>query len=153
MDLLCYTCKSPIKVRHFIGTDNISSFFDVGSVSGTPVFAQFLKDSKSPKYTVSQINVYPSTTYAVQIFTTLLYGWVSDTFCKGRRWPPIVLGGVRHSPTLNTTSNTPSWWRNNQILNIIYFVSLAVWDIPEGWRWFCYIGAGTFPGLAGVIMR
>ena len=44
-----------------------------GSVGGVPIFAQFLKSSKKPKYTVKQINQYPTITIAVVIVTTLIY--------------------------------------------------------------------------------
>ena len=58
--------------------------------------AQYLKDSKNPKYTVAQINDYPTGTSAVQVVTTLAYAWLSDSVLKGRRWPPIVFGAVSH---------------------------------------------------------
>ena len=35
--------------------------------------SRYLKASKNPKYTVSQINAYPTTTNAVQVVTTLIY--------------------------------------------------------------------------------
>ena len=91
--------------------------FNNGNAGAAPVMAQYLKDSKNPKYTVTQINTYPTGTYAVQIVTTLAYAWSSDTFLRGRRWPPIIFGGV---------------------VNITTYISLAVWKIPEGWRWACY---------------
>ena len=69
-------------------------FFNNGAAGAAPVFAQFLKDSKHPKYTIAQINDYPTTTYAVQIITTLLYAWTSDSVLNGDRLPPIVFGGV-----------------------------------------------------------
>lgn len=34
---------------------------------------RYLKASEDPKYSVSQINAYPTTTSAVQIVTTLIY--------------------------------------------------------------------------------
>lgn len=34
---------------------------------------RFLKNSTDPKYSVGQINAYPTTTYAVQVVTTLAY--------------------------------------------------------------------------------
>ncbi|MCJ1308190.1 hypothetical protein MMC25_001842 [Agyrium rufum] len=105
--------------------------FNNGNAGAAPVFAQFLKDSKSPKYTVAQINVYPTTTNAVQVVSTLIYAWLSDSVLKGRRWPPIMFGGA---------------------LGIMCYVSLAIWDIPEGWRWACYILAGTGGGLSGLCM-
>jgi ACS family pantothenate transporter-like MFS transporter len=76
-----------------------------------------LKDNKKPQYTVSQINTYPTGTSAVQVVSTLVYAWVSDAVLNGARWPPIVFGGV---------------------VNIIVYVSLAIWDIPVGWKWACF---------------
>jgi len=37
-------------------------------------------------------------------------------------------------------------------MNIICDVSLAVWDIPTGWKWFCYIASGAGGGLSGLCM-
>lgn len=71
--------------------------FNNGNSGAAPVFAQYLKDSKSPKYAIWQINVYPTTTYAVQVVTTLIFAWTSDSIFKGARWPPIVFGGVSDS--------------------------------------------------------
>lgn len=73
---------------------NKRRFFNNGAAGAAPVFAQFLKDSKHPKYSIAQINDYPTTTYAVQIVTTLLYAWTSDSILNGDRLPPIVFGGV-----------------------------------------------------------
>jgi ACS family pantothenate transporter-like MFS transporter len=105
--------------------------FNNGAAGAAPVFAQFLKDSKHPKYTVSQINTYPTGTNAVQVVSTLIYAWFSDSVLNGRRWPPIVFGGV---------------------VNIICYVSLAIWDIPIGWKWACYYICGCGFGLSGLIM-
>lgn len=78
--------------------------FNNSAASAAPVFAQYLKDNKDPKYTVPQINVYPTTTYAVQVVTTLSYAWISDSVLKGARWPPIVFGGVRFAATTRLSS-------------------------------------------------
>ncbi|KAF2474660.1 MFS general substrate transporter [Lindgomyces ingoldianus] len=106
-------------------------FFNNGTGSATPVFAQFLKASKKPEYTVEQINTYSTTTYAVQVFSTLVYAWTSDSVFGGARWPPIVFGGV---------------------MNIVCYVSLAIWDIPMQWKWACFILSGTGYGLSGLCM-
>ena len=106
-------------------------FNNAGAVGSQPLFAQYLKDSKDPKYTVTQINTYPTTTYAVQVISTLIYAWTSDTVFRGARWPPIIFGGV---------------------VNIITYASLAVWDIPTGWHWACYILAGCSGGISGLCM-
>ncbi|KAF7870420.1 hypothetical protein EAF04_004165 [Stromatinia cepivora] len=105
--------------------------FNNGGSGAAPVFAQFLKDSKNPKYTVGQINTYPTGTSAVQIVTTLAYAWSSDTILNGKRWPPIIFGGA---------------------VNITCYVSLAIWDIPIGWKWACYYLMGSGYGLSGICM-
>ncbi|THC96269.1 hypothetical protein EYZ11_004262 [Aspergillus tanneri] len=91
----------------------------------------FLKSSKHPKYTITQINAYPTTTSAVQVVTTLIYAWTSDSILGGKRWPPIIFGAT---------------------VNIICYVSLAIWDIPIGWKWTCYILCGAGFGLSGLCM-
>ncbi|KAH8695134.1 pantothenate transporter [Talaromyces proteolyticus] len=101
------------------------------SNGGQPIFAQWLKTSKDPVYTVPQINSYPTTTYAVQVVTTLIYAWTSDTIFQGRRWPPIIFGALS---------------------NLLCYISLAVWNIPAGWKWFCYIYMGSGFGLSGLLM-
>ncbi|KKY22255.1 putative pantothenate transporter [Diplodia seriata] len=79
--------------------------FNNGNMFAQPAFAQWLKASTDPKYSVGQINAYPTTTYAVAV-----------------------------------------------IWNIIVYTSLAVWDIPDGWHWACYILAGLNSGLSGLCM-
>ncbi|KAL2822478.1 major facilitator superfamily domain-containing protein [Aspergillus granulosus] len=98
---------------------------------GQPIFQQFLKASTNPVYSVGQINSYPTATPAVQIVTTLIYAWSSDSWLGGRRWPPILVGAVS---------------------NIVCYSSLAVWDIPIGWKWTCYILCGAGYGLSGLCM-
>ncbi|KAJ6024028.1 hypothetical protein N7540_004825 [Penicillium herquei] len=105
--------------------------FNNAAASSQPVFQQFLKESTDPTYTTDKVNAYPTTTYAVQVVTTLVYAWCSDTFLNGSRWPPIIFGAC---------------------VNIISYVSLAVWDIPMGWKWACYIICGAGFGLSGLLM-
>jgi len=50
---------------------------------------------------------------------------------KGRRWPPIVIGGI---------------------FNIICYSSLWAWNIPDGWKWACYVILGVGGSLAGIVM-
>lgn len=80
---------------------------------------------QDPKYEVWQINVYPTTTSAVQVITTLIYAWTSDSIAGGRRWPFFIFGGC---------------------MNILCYVSLAIWDIPIGWKWACF-GSSNHPQL------
>ena len=70
------------------------SFYSNGIVGAAPVFAQYLQESKHPKYSIAQINDYPTTPSAVQIVTTLAYAWASDSVLNGDRLAPIVFGGV-----------------------------------------------------------
>ncbi|PYI23927.1 pantothenate transporter [Aspergillus violaceofuscus CBS 115571] len=105
--------------------------FNNGAAGAQPVFQQFLKASTHPKYTIDQINAYPTLTSAVQVVTTLIYAWTSDTILRGKRWPWIIFGGC---------------------INITCYVSLAIWDIPIGWKWTCYILSGAGFGLSGLCM-
>lgn len=79
---------------------------------------------------MAQINAYPTTTNAVAVVTTLIYAWTSDGLLNGARWPPMIFGAC---------------------MNIICYISLAVWDIPVGWKWACYILSGCGNGLSGLI--
>lgn len=35
-------------------------------------------------------------------------------------------------------------------MNIITSVSLAIWNIPDGWKWTCYVLMGFGGGLSGL---
>lgn len=87
-------CASYLLVKRIQVRLTYPRLFNNGAAGAAPVFAQYLKASKDPKYTVPQINNYPTTTYAVQIVTTLSYAWASDTFLNGNRLPPIIFGAV-----------------------------------------------------------
>ncbi|KAL5337625.1 major facilitator superfamily domain-containing protein [Aspergillus crustosus] len=99
--------------------------------AGQPTFQQWLKASTDPVYSIGQINALPTTANAVQVVTTLMYAWSSDSFLKGRRWPPIIVGGI---------------------INIICYGSLAYWDIPRGWKWTVFVMSSAGYGLSGMCM-
>ncbi|KAF7186261.1 Pantothenate transporter liz1 [Pseudocercospora fuligena] len=103
--------------------------FNNGNNYAAPAFSQFLKASTNPKYQVWQINVYPTTTYAIQIVTTLIYAWTSDSLFRGARWPAFLIGGS---------------------INIACYVSLAVWNISITWKWAVFVLAGSGYGLSGM---
>ncbi|KAJ9192173.1 hypothetical protein DTO164E3_8509 [Paecilomyces variotii] len=105
--------------------------FNNGIALSQPVFQQYLRLSKNPKYSVAEINDYPTTTSAVQVVMTIVYAWLSDSLLRGSRWPPLIFGGI---------------------INIICYVSLAIWDIPTWWKWTCLIVAGASYGLGGLCM-
>jgi MFS transporter, ACS family, pantothenate transporter len=70
--------------------------FAGAAAAGTaqPIFALYLKASTHPKYTIAQINNYPTTSSAVGIISTLVYAWISDGILDGRRWPVLVFAAV-----------------------------------------------------------
>lgn len=37
-----------------------------------------------------------------------------------------------------------------QAVNVVIYISLAVWDIPVGWKWACFILAGCAGGIGGL---
>lgn len=37
-------------------------------------------------------------------------------------------------------------------MNIIISVSLAIWDIPFGWHFACYVLAGCIGGVSGLCL-
>ncbi|KAF7563921.1 hypothetical protein G7046_g184 [Stylonectria norvegica] len=102
-------------------------FFNNGSGGlSQPGFQLWLKGSG---HSISQINTIPTITNAVTVITTLIYAWTSDTIFKGERWPPIVFSGL---------------------LNIVVYSSLAAWNIPDGWKWACFILMGFGGGISGL---
>jgi len=78
----------------------------------------------------------------------------SDTIFKGSRWPPMVFGGVRLSGFLSCWGELELifFLCRYQIINIVCYVSLAIWDIPINWKWGCFILAGASYGLGGLCM-
>ncbi|KAM3509015.1 hypothetical protein MY11210_006510 [Beauveria gryllotalpidicola] len=102
-------------------------FLNGGGVSGQPAFAIWLKQQG---YSIPQVNAYPTLTTGVQIVTTIIYAWTSDTILKGERWPPIIFSGI---------------------MILIVNTSLAIWNIPIAWKWACFILAGCSSGISGLI--
>jgi MFS transporter, ACS family, pantothenate transporter len=91
-----------------------------------PAFQLWLK---SQGYSVRDINVYPTLVALVSIVSTLAYAWVSDSVCKGARWPPMLFAGFA---------------------SLVSYVSLAVWNVSPGWKWACYIIMGLGGGVGGL---
>ncbi|TRX88013.1 hypothetical protein FHL15_011068 [Xylaria flabelliformis] len=102
-------------------------FFNNGSGYGSqPAFSLWLK---SEGYDITAINTYPTIASAVAVLFTYLYAWSSDTIFRGARWPPMVFAGA---------------------VNIATNASLAVWDIPRGWKWASYILGSISSGISGL---
>ncbi|OTA67289.1 MFS general substrate transporter [Hypoxylon sp. EC38] len=102
-------------------------FFNNGANYGSqPAFSLWLK---SEGYSITAINSYPTISAALTVVFTYIYAWTSDSVFKGARWPPMVFSGV---------------------VNIITNTSLAVWNIPVGWKWFCYLFGLIGGGISGL---
>ncbi|RWA12515.1 hypothetical protein EKO27_g2623 [Xylaria grammica] len=102
-------------------------FFNNGSgYGGQPAFALWLK---SEGYDVTAVNTYPTIASAVAVLFTYIYAWSSDTVFRGARWPPMVFAGA---------------------VNIATSTSLAVWNIPIGWKWGSYILGNISSGISGL---
>ncbi|KAI1100163.1 MFS general substrate transporter [Jackrogersella minutella] len=102
-------------------------FFNNGTGYGSqPAFSLWLKQQG---YGITAINSYPTIAAAITVLFTYIYAWTSDSLFKGARWPAMVFSGV---------------------VNIITNTSLAVWDIPLGWKWTCYIIGSIGGGISGL---
>ncbi|KAI1468569.1 MFS general substrate transporter [Daldinia caldariorum] len=102
-------------------------FFNNGvGYGGQPAFSIWLKKEG---YSIAAINSYPTIASAIAVIFTYIYAWTSDSLFKGARWPPMIFSGL---------------------VNIIINTSLAVWNIPTGWKWFCYIVGMIGGGISGL---
>ncbi|KAL1880767.1 hypothetical protein VTK73DRAFT_5152 [Phialemonium thermophilum] len=112
---------------HIYALTALYVFFNNGNgVSGQPAFQLWLK---SKGYSITAINTIPTISAAITVVTTLIYAWSSDSVFRGARWPPIVFSGL---------------------VNIVVYTSLAVWNIPDGWKWACFLLAGFGGGISGL---
>lgn len=103
-------------------------FFNNGcGIASQPAFQLWLKNDL--KYGITAVNSYPTITSAIQVITTLIYAWSSDSVFRGARWPPIVFSGL---------------------VLIIAHSSLAAWNIALGWHWTCYFLVGFGGGISGL---
>lgn len=102
-------------------------FFNNGNgASSQPAFQLWLKEQG---YSVTAINAYPTITAAITVVTTMIYAWSSDTIFRGARWPPMIFSGC---------------------VGIVVYSSLTIWNIPDGWKWACFLLAGFGGGISGL---
>lgn len=78
-------------------TDDSNSFGSGAAGVGQPLFAFYLKAHKHPKYTLAQINNYPTATAGVMVIFELVYAFISDGPLNGRRWPVMLFSAVRRT--------------------------------------------------------
>ncbi|KAJ9143834.1 MFS general substrate transporter [Pleurostoma richardsiae] len=112
---------------HLYALTALYIFFNNGNgASGQPAFQIWLKEQH---YSITAINAIPTITAAIAVVSTLVYAWSSDTIFRGARWPPMVFSGA---------------------VNIAIYTSLAVWDIPNAWKWACFLLVGLGSGISGL---
>lgn len=83
--------------------------------TGLPLW---LKSESPIRFSETQVNNYPSIQSAVSIVAQFVLAGLSDTFSI---YPFLTL---------------------TQVLFIISYASLAAWNIPDGWRWVCFMIVG-----------
>jgi ACS family pantothenate transporter-like MFS transporter len=89
----------------------------------------------------------------VGVISTLAYAWISDGVLSGRRWPLLVFAAMSLGRTaFSAIDLRMSLTACIQTVNFILFTSLAVWNIPEGWRWACYIIAGQVVSISPMAL-
>ena len=71
-------------------------------------------------YTVAQINNYSTSLYGMDLFQMLLFGWLSDTVFRGRRWPGLIIG-----PGIN-------------LVIVILLAATPVFPVHRAFRFFLY---------------
>ncbi|KAI1336001.1 pantothenate transporter liz1 [Xylariaceae sp. FL0016] len=125
-----YTKEKLVKIFtswHIYALTLLYIFFNNGGNYGSqPAFSLWLK---SEGYSVNAINTYPTITAGIQVISTFVYAWTSDTIFRGVRWPAIVFSAT---------------------VNIVINASLAAWNVPNGWKWACYLMGGLSGGISGL---
>lgn len=97
-------------------------FLNVVALPDGTAFPLWLLANSPERFSISQVNNYPTIQSAVGIIAQFLLAGLSDTFSI---YPLLTL---------------------TQCLFIISYSSLVAWEIPDGWRWFCFLIIG-FDGV------
>ncbi|KAK9368245.1 major facilitator superfamily domain-containing protein [Lipomyces kononenkoae] len=119
--------------KRIFGNWRIYVFFVVGNLywmtpypSGLP-YGLWLKSK--PQYTVSMVNNLSTITYAATIVSTMVCGFYSDW--RQNRWETMMYGGI---------------------LILICNVILLVWNVPDGAKFFAFVGLGVANGPTNLIV-
>lgn len=102
-------------------------FLNVLALPDGTAFPLWLLANSPERFSVSQVNNYPTIQSAIGIVAQFLLAGLADTFSI--------------YPFLTVT----------QCLFIISYSSLAAWNIPDGWRWVCFLIIG-FDGVNQAII-
>ncbi|ORY24479.1 major facilitator superfamily domain-containing protein [Naematelia encephala] len=101
-------------------------------------FKSYNVKGKPNVYSVAQINVYPTPIQAVQILFSLVCAWSSDTWLKGRRWPPVLLAAVIVFSVDISLGATVVHGNNRQRATrwaLYYFTTLVTGTTGIIWAW------------------
>ena len=102
-------------------------FLNVLALPDGTAFPLWLLANSPERFSISQVNNYPTIQSAVGIIAQFFFAGLADTFSI--------------YPFLTIT----------QCLFIISYSSLAAWNIPDGWRWVCFLIIG-FDGVNQAII-
>ncbi|WWD21545.1 hypothetical protein CI109_106031 [Kwoniella shandongensis] len=112
----------------------------------------WLKYSKNPKYSVEQINYYPSGIWSTQIVSALGFSWLSDTVLKGRRWPPLLLVALWHCIDCGLLAGLPVYTDNRAGRWVLYYLSGVVNCTPGLLYAWCSEIIGESSEKRGIVM-
>ncbi|EXJ89611.1 hypothetical protein A1O3_02678 [Capronia epimyces CBS 606.96] len=86
---------------------------------------------KKGSFTVQQINNYTTPLYATTITVTTLMAWASDTICKGRRWPMLLVGATVNFVVCILLATTPVFPKNRAFRWFLYYQT--GWGEASNW--------------------
>ncbi|KAK9427409.1 major facilitator superfamily domain-containing protein [Lipomyces doorenjongii] len=119
--------------KRIFGNWRIYVFFVVGNLfwmtpypSGLP-YTLWLKFN--PQYSVPMVNNLATIAHGATIVSTMVCGFYSDW--RKNRWEPIFYGGI---------------------LILVCNVLLLVWNVPEGAKFFAFLGLGVANGPTNLLM-
>ncbi|KAK9342149.1 major facilitator superfamily domain-containing protein [Lipomyces starkeyi] len=119
--------------KRIFGNWRIYVFFVVANLywltpypSGIP-YTLWLKSN--PQYSVPMVNNLATIAHGATIVSTMFFGFYSDW--RKNRWEPICYGGI---------------------LILVCNVLLLVWNVPNGAKFFAFIGLGVANGPTNLLM-
>ncbi|CUM67389.1 uncharacterized protein PRCAT00005083001 [Priceomyces carsonii] len=103
------------------------------TTSSIPFWFKSYNTAEVTEFTIPQINNYPTPVYAIQILTTVLYAYLSDSALKGKRYIIVV------------------WCSIFQFAVCLGLVFVPVHPSNRAGRWVLYYLLGAYSGSAGQV--
>ncbi|CAK7216287.1 hypothetical protein SBRCBS47491_002773 [Sporothrix bragantina] len=88
-------------------------------------------------YSVAQIDNYSTTLYGMDLFQMLLFGWLSDTVFRGRRWPGLIIGPGVNLIIVILLAATPVFPEHNRAFRFFLYTQTS-WGTATStlfWAW------------------